>query len=86
METIEFEHPVARSILTRLRDAGTGLQGSDAERLFEPFWTTKEKGSGLGLAMSRRIIEDMGGTIHLANRQGIPGARVEVVLPLDLGN
>lgn len=72
------------SVILQVKDSGTGLGAVDGERLFEPFWTTKEKGSGLGLAMSRRIIEDMGGTIHLANRQGTPGVRVEMVLPLEM--
>ncbi len=63
-------------------DTGTGLGNIDHDRLFEPFWTSKEKGSGLGLAMSRRIIEDMGGTINLEDRPGTAGARAEVVLPL----
>ncbi len=63
-------------------DTGTGLGSVDRGRLFEPFWTSKEKGSGLGLAMSRRIVEDMGGMINLEDRQGAVGARAEVVLPL----
>jgi signal transduction histidine kinase len=63
-------------------DAGTGLGSVDRARLFEPFWTSKEKGSGLGLAMSRRIIEDMGGTINLEDRPRAAGARAEVMIPL----
>jgi signal transduction histidine kinase len=62
-------------------DTGTGLGQVDRDRLFEPFWTSKEKGSGLGLAMSRRIVEDMGGAITLADRPDGTGVRVEVVLP-----
>jgi signal transduction histidine kinase len=65
-----------------IADTGTGLQDVDPSRLFEPFWTSKEKGSGLGLAMSRRIVEDMGGTITLTDREDIPGAQAVVVLPL----
>ncbi|RKZ13856.1 hypothetical protein DRQ50_09875, partial [bacterium] len=49
--------------------------------MFEPFRTTREKGSGLGLALSRRIIEDMGGTLTLANRIDGPGAEAVVDLP-----
>jgi len=61
-------------------DTGSGLDG-DPERMFEPFRTTREKGSGLGLALSRRIIEDMGGTLTLANRSDGPGAEAVVDLP-----
>ena len=66
-----------------ISDTGCGLGGVDRGRLFEPFWTSKEKGSGLGLAMSRRIVEDMGGTIALEDRHGSQGARAVIVLPLE---
>ncbi|MBU8870863.1 MAG: hypothetical protein KOO60_08405 [Gemmatimonadales bacterium] len=65
-----------------LADQGTGLESSDPNRLFEPFWTTKEKGSGLGLALSRRIVGEMDGTLDLADRKGGPGVVATVRLPL----
>ena len=65
-----------------VRDEGLGLAGADRKRLFEPFWTSKEKGSGLGLAMSRKIIEDMGGCLDLRDRDDRTGAVAEVVLPV----
>jgi len=71
-----------RRATLRVTDTGSGLKNVDQDRLFEPFWTSKEKGSGLGLAMSRRIIEDMGGSITLTDRTETTGAQAEVVLPL----
>ncbi len=71
------------SVVLAVSDTGTGLAHVPDGRLFEPFWTSKEKGSGLGLAMSRRIVEDMGGTITLEDRVSARGARAEVVLPLE---
>ncbi len=71
-----------REAALRVADEGVGLPGGDPERLFEPFRTTKEKGSGLGLALSRRIVEDMGGTLELANVPGGPGAAALIRLPL----
>jgi two-component system, NtrC family, sensor histidine kinase HydH len=71
-----------RHVSLSVTDTGSGLKNLDRDRLFEPFWTSKEKGSGLGLAMSRRIIEDMGGSITLKDRADATGARAEVVLPL----
>ena len=64
----------------RVRDRGNGLEG-DPERWFEPFRTTKEKGSGLGLALSRQLVQEMGGRLTLANRKDGRGAVAEIELP-----
>jgi len=63
-------------------DCGDGLEGVDLNRLFEPFWTNKEKGSGLGLAMSRRIVEGMNGSLELRDRTDRRGALAEIILPV----
>ncbi len=62
-------------------DTGPGLGGADPESLFEPFRTTKEKGSGLGLAVARQVAVDHGGTVTLADRADGPGAAAVVTLP-----
>lgn len=69
-------------VVLEIADQGEGLGGVDADRLFEPFWTTKEKGSGLGLALSRRIVEEMGGALDLIDRSDGPGAVAVIRLPL----
>ncbi len=80
---IEVEITVENSrALVTMRDDGCGLSEVDADRLFEPFWTNKEKGSGLGLAMSRRIVEDMNGSLNLRQRRDRTGAVAEISLPL----
>jgi signal transduction histidine kinase len=48
--------------------------------LGEPFFTTKERGSGLGLGISRRIVEEHGGKLEVRSRAG-EGTEVEVTLP-----
>ncbi|MCP4573063.1 MAG: hypothetical protein GY838_11970 [bacterium] len=82
--TLALNSREGRARLT-VTDVGTGL-ADRPERLFEPFRTTKEKGSGLGLALSRRIVEDMGGTLDLTDRSDAVGAVAILVLPLVAGD
>ena len=68
-------------VVLRIRDRGRGLDGLAPDRLFEPFYTTKEKGSGLGLALSRQIVEEMGGTLELERAPDGIGAVAVIDLP-----
>ncbi len=64
-------------------DTGSGLPTVDPEELFQPFVTTKTQGTGLGLAVTRRIVENLGGKVALLNLPG-KGARCMIELPLHL--
>jgi signal transduction histidine kinase len=62
-----------------VRDRGAGLTPQARENLFRPFFTTKEKGTGLGLALAKKVAEAHGGTVQLLAREGGGTvARVEV--------
>ena len=63
-----------------VQDAGIGLKPGEMERLFETFYTTKAHGMGMGLAISRSIIEAHGGRLWAEPNQG-PGATFSFTLP-----
>ncbi len=63
-----------------VRDRGEGVAEGDAQHIFEPFRTGKSRGTGLGLAVARRIVEMHGGTIAVRNHPA-GGAEFRVVLP-----
>ncbi|MGM7703117.1 PAS domain S-box protein [Pseudalkalibacillus sp. Hm43] len=68
-------------LLIRVIDQGPGIPEDRLSRLGEPFYTTKEKGTGLGLMVSFKIIKDHKGTMHFSSVVG-EGTTVDVLLPL----
>ncbi|HKO31967.1 MAG TPA: PAS domain-containing protein [Nitrospiraceae bacterium] len=72
-------------ILVAVRDTGHGLNANDVERIFEPFFTTKSEGMGLGLSISRRIIETHGGTLWATQNED-KGATIQFGLPSNSEN
>jgi signal transduction histidine kinase len=69
------------ALRVEVRDQGVGIEESTRARLFEPFFTTKPLGTGLGLAVVKRIAEAHGGSIHVAGAPG-QGATFALELPL----
>lgn len=65
----------------RLRDNGCGIAPDKLERIFNPFFTTKERGTGLGMAISKKIVEAHEGTIDVVSEPG-RGTEFAVTLPL----
>ncbi len=66
----------------KFRDSGCGIPAENLEKIFEPLFTTKPKGIGLGLAISKRLAEQNGGKIEVESRAG-RGATFTVKLPLE---
>jgi signal transduction histidine kinase len=71
----------AERVCLRFRDSGSGIAPEVASQLFEPFVTTKPRGSGLGLTVSRDIVQAHGGTLTVVSQPG-QGTEFTVRLPL----
>jgi len=69
-------------LLVSFADTGGGLEPGVAERVFEPFFTTKREGIGIGLFLSRAIVEKHGGTIAIGANDSRPGAKVTFTFPI----
>jgi PAS domain S-box-containing protein len=67
-------------VMLRVVDTGVGMNELEQDRVFNPFYSTKEDGSGLGLAMIKKIVEEHGGRVKLASKPG-EGTSVTLFLP-----
>ena len=70
----------ASALRVSVRDRGPGLNGDQRRRIFEPFYTTKPTGTGLGMAIAWRIVEAHSGTVAVGNNPP-PGAEIIITLP-----
>jgi signal transduction histidine kinase len=63
-------------------DRGVGIDAVDLARVFDPYFTTKRGGTGLGLPISKNIIEGLGGTIGVTSARGL-GTEIRIDLPFE---
>jgi signal transduction histidine kinase len=73
-------HPEAETVELRVTDTGEGLTPEECERLFTPYYTTKQHGTGLGLAIVQSVVADHAGTIAVESRPA-GGAAFIITLP-----
>ncbi len=78
--TVEVERPTPAAIRIAVADTGPGVPPEAVERLFEPFFTTRKGGTGLGLFLSAEMTRALGGELRYRQRPG-GGACFEVTLP-----
>jgi PAS domain S-box-containing protein len=70
-----------RRVRVEIEDTGSGISPAEADKVFDPFFTTKPEGTGLGLALTHKIIEDHGGSIGFRSAPGV-GTTFTVLLPM----
>ena len=80
---VTAETDAQNSVCVRVRDTGPGLRPEGYSRLFEPFYTTKSDGMGMGLAICRAIIDDHGGRLW-ASANEPRGAVFQFTLPIQV--
>ena len=73
--------PDGDSVIIAIEDTGAGIEEAEMRRVFRPLYSTKPRGTGLGLAFCRQVIEEHGGEIHLASQKG-HGTTVTLTLPV----
>jgi signal transduction histidine kinase len=78
--TVKTSHADGRVTIT-IQDQGTGIAPDDMAHIFDPYFTTRRAGTGLGLPISKNIIEGLGGRIHIRSTLGA-GTEISIRLPL----
>lgn len=78
---IQLTNPDEHTLVLRFIDEGCGIPEHIISKLGEPFYTTKEKGTGLGFMVSKKIIENHKGVINVSSRER-QGTTIEVMLPV----
>ncbi|MGB0647620.1 MAG: sensor histidine kinase, partial [Bradymonadia bacterium] len=73
---------VGTEVIVLVCDHGVGIEQEHLEHIFDPFYSTKDAGTGLGLALVQRIVEDHSGRVLVDSVAG-EGTRVSVILPID---
>ncbi len=82
--SVEITRTRKRFLYIYIRDRGDGIDPKHLDKIYDPFFTTKVKGSGIGLSISRQFVRARGGDLKLYNREG-GGTVVEIFLPLAHG-
>ena len=79
--TARMRGRVRDQLVISIADRGAGIAQSARDRVFDPFFSTKSRGTGLGLAVCKQIVDEHRGRIRLLNRRG-GGTRVVIELPV----
>ena len=83
LDLTPLDHPGIDNLIVDITDSGHGVEAKEKDKLFDPFFSTKKsgEGTGLGLSVTRSIVEMHRGMITLKNRDDDNGARVRLAFP-----
>ena len=81
--TIKSQQDDSPQLLISISDTGPGLEPTQAEQIFNAFFTSKSQGTGMGLPISRSIIKSHGGRLWATPHSG-PGATFQFTLPIKI--
>lgn len=79
---VEILEPTNGFVHVQVVDGGSGIRTEDGGKLFQPFFTTRKGGTGLGLCIVQRVVRDHGGDIRITNNVPPPGCTVDIGLPV----
>jgi signal transduction histidine kinase len=82
LSTSLYEQALQPTISVRISDTGRGIPEADIARIFEPFFSTRMKGTGIGLWVTQDIVRHHGGRIEVTSTEG-RGTTFNVILPVD---
>jgi two-component system NtrC family sensor kinase len=68
--------------VVRIIDSGRGIPEENLPRIFDPFYSNRRGGTGLGLSLVKHFIENMGGSVRIWNNDPPPGCSAELCIPL----
>lgn len=77
---VEFGQEIERTVVISISDDGPGMNAETVDSIFRPFFTTKSSGSGLGLALAKKIVSAHGGALEVVSSPG-KGTTFSIVLP-----
>jgi signal transduction histidine kinase len=80
--TSQLHQALQPSVLIQITDSGVGIQEDDLTRIFEPFFSTGKKGTGLGLWVTHDIVRQHGGRIDVSSEKG-RGTTFNIILQVD---
>ncbi len=82
VRTAHFDPALQPSVAVYISDTGVGISEQDVARIFEPFYSTRTKGTGLGLWVTQDIVRHHGGRINVTSAEG-EGTTFTIILPVD---